>query len=111
MIGFPANKNTSRIKRAKTSSRATIFARRRGSKRASIALKTGMLPSGSITKKSVTVTAEISLQCIRWRRCFLHRGRQSYPCPYSYGGGGYGFQNDDHRETGRRRAHTSHFGA
>ena len=43
-----------------TSSRATIFDRVLGANRDNTALKTGMLPSGSITKNSVTATASTS---------------------------------------------------
>ena len=64
-ITVPANRNVSRITSAITSSRAVICARRCGVKRDSTALKTGMLPSGSMTKNSVAAAAAISDQFMR----------------------------------------------
>ena len=60
ITGLPTNRNISRIANAMVSSRAMIRDRVRASKRASTALKTGMLPSGSMTKNSVTATARMS---------------------------------------------------
>ena len=61
-IAVPANREHSRITSAMTSSRAVICARRRGVKRDSTALKTGMLPSGSMTKNNVAAAAAMSDQ-------------------------------------------------
>ena len=60
MTGLPANRNTSRMPSAIVSSRATMRDRVRGSNRDNTALKMGMLPSGSMTKNSVTATAMMS---------------------------------------------------